>query len=176
MGKQVAYEVRIGQAAAISIEIPALASLTKHRAWLDQAVPTRNGQLRRLNLDIPAEPGIYFLFYADGRLLYVGKASNIRQRLNQHTATRTVHQIALQERRNPRHIQYVSWVVCHDEGARDVLETAYLRSYGTAWNVGKVDMLLDYPEAPDDEDLQLPEVQQYLRKTRAIIDRAILSM
>jgi hypothetical protein len=104
---------------------------------------------------------------------FIGKASNIRQRLNAHTASRTIREIAYKKRRNPKHIIFVSWILASDAGARDIIETAYLRTYGTAWNLDKIDETLDYPEAPEDEDFHNPEVQEYIQKHEKIINDSI---
>ena len=39
--------------------------------------------LKTLNL-IPKKPGLYYLYDEQGRLLYIGKAVNLRYRLRQH--------------------------------------------------------------------------------------------
>ena len=46
------------------------------------ALPTDRGESIALRLaEAPAEPGVYLMKDADGRILYVGKARNLRKRL-----------------------------------------------------------------------------------------------
>jgi predicted GIY-YIG superfamily endonuclease len=52
----------------------------RHDAW------RRAGE--RICRDAPATPGVYVLKDADGRVLYVGKATNLRRRLRAHFADR----------------------------------------------------------------------------------------
>lgn len=170
------YNIKIGNCLSIDIEIPALESLKKFTVWNKQTSINRNKTIQRLNPSIPSEGGIYFLFYSDNRLLYIGKSANIRQRLNGHTSTRTIQEIAEQKRGNPKHIFFASWLLEGDEGSREIIETAYLQTYGTAWNLDKIDKHLNYPQAPEDEDLNLPKVQAYLKKEQQLIDDAIVEI
>jgi len=167
------YKINTGDSLRVDIEIPSFESLEKHHVWNMQPTVNVNKTIQKLNPSIPNEGGVYFLFYSDNRLLYVGKAANIRQKLNDHTKTRTIQEIAEQKRRNPRHICSVSWLMLEDDGAKEIIKTAYLRVYGTAWNQEKIDNNLTYPPAPEDEEYNLPEVQAYLKKEKNIMDKAI---
>ena len=167
------YKIITGNSLKVDIEIPSLESLERHHVWNKQLAANANKTIQRLNPFIPNKGGVYFLFYSDNRLLYVGKAANIRQRLNNHTKIRTIQEIAKQERKNPKHIFSVSWLLLEDDGEREIIETAYLQTYGTAWNQEKIDSNLTNPPAPEDEDYNLPEVQEYIQKDNNIIDSAI---
>lgn len=66
----------------------------------------------------PHAPGVYFFLAPDGELLYVGKAGNLRKRLQQH---------ALAKGETPRNQKYVRvdevrWVVLPDEDAAAAYE------------------------------------------------------
>lgn len=170
------YHIKTGNCCKVDIEIPTLDSLKKHNTWNKQPPINCNKTSQRLSSSIPNKGGVYFLFFSDGRLLYVGKAANIRQRLNMHTSPRTIREIADQKRMNPKHIFWVSWILTPDAGAREIIETAYLRLYGTAWNYDKIDNELIYPQAPKDEDLELPEVQKYIQKEQRIMKDIVASI
>lgn len=167
------YKIELGTSLKVNIEIPKLESLEKHSVWKKRPQVNANRTIQRINHSIPKRGGVYFLFYSDKRLLYIGKSANIRQRINGHTKIRSVHEIAEETKRNPKHIYMISWLILEDEGSREIVETAYLRTYGTAWNQDKIDKNLSYPAAPIDEDLHLPEVQTYIKKQHKIIDEAI---
>lgn len=163
------YIIKKGSSCKVHVEIPKLDSLPRYDVWRKQPIINRNQTIQRLNSSIPSKGGVYFLFYSDERLLYIGKAANIRQRLNFHTGPRTIREIAEEKKRNPKHIFSASWILTPDAGARDIIETAYLRTYGTAWNSDKIDKRLNYPEAPKDQYLDLPEVQKYIQKQNQIM-------
>ncbi len=167
------YSISKSSACVIDITIISLDCLKRIDVWRDQPLRINKGLVSRISGDIPSRGGIYFLFGNKGILLYIGKASNIRQRINNHTKQRTIEEIANQEKRNPSHIKTISWIEADDEGCRDILETAYLRSYGTAWNADKIDPLLEYPAAPYDEELKSSEVIKYLEKQKVLLNNTM---
>lgn len=137
------------------------------------AVQSRHDRKKYLNSIIPSVGGIYFLFYEDLKLLYIGKALNIRQRVIQHLQSRKIPEIANQERRNPNHIKYVSYIEIEGKCARDIFETIYLNQYATAWNIEKINENIPFPEAPEDEELERDDVKHYLKKHQTILDEVI---
>ena len=65
--------------------------------------------------DAPAAPGVYFFIDAEDRVVYVGKATNIRQRLLQHATTGVEPRSHLHRRYEV--VRSVRWEVTADEEA-----------------------------------------------------------
>ena len=170
---EIIHNIKISDCCRVDIEIPKLDTLEKFKVFNDNPILNKNKTVQKLNPSIPNNGGVYFLFYSDGRLLYIGKAGNIRSRLNGHTRRRTIREIVYKKRWNPKHIVFISWISIPDAGVRDIIETAYLRTYGTAWNNDKIDSKLTYPEAPEDEEINHPKVQEYKQKEEKLIDEGI---
>lgn len=62
--------------------------------WLEQPPPGRGAQRaypmpRALRLDLPDRPGVYRMLRGNGDLLYVGKATSLRQRVNSYFQKQT---------------------------------------------------------------------------------------
>jgi len=166
------YSIHKSDRCEIAITIESLDLLKRIPVWRSEPLRLNKGLVSRINADIPSFGGIYFLFGDAGILLYIGKAANIRQRINIHTKQRTLEEIASQSKPNPAHIKTMAWIMADDAGCRDILETAYLRSYGTAWNIDKIDAGLEYPEPPLDEDLEAPKVKEYIARRQALLNES----
>ena len=72
-----------------------------------------NEILRRAADEAPTSPGVYFFVDDDGRVVYVGKATNIRQRLIQHAASAVEPRSHLHRRYDV--VTSVRWEVATDE-------------------------------------------------------------
>ena len=166
------YSIQKSDRCEIAITIDSLDGLKRIPVWRGEPLRLNKSLVSRINADIPGDGGIYFLFGDAGILLYIGKAANIRQRINIHTKQRTLEEIASQSKPNPSHIKTMAWIKADDAGCRDILETAYLRSYGTAWNIDKIDANLEYPTSPHDDELDAPEVKAYLAKRQAALNES----
>jgi DNA polymerase-3 subunit epsilon len=64
-------------------------SLSDLRVWMDSVVPVRNGGrdfpvTREARLGLPDAPGVYRMLGKGGEVLYVGKATSLKRRVNSH--------------------------------------------------------------------------------------------
>lgn len=64
-----------------------VATLPELEAWLERPPPRREAKRaypmpREVRLGLPDAPGVYRMLRSDGRILYVGKATSLRQRVN----------------------------------------------------------------------------------------------
>ena len=121
-------DIRLSNKTQISIEIPELSKLQLVAPFLEQPKKAKNGQVVRLSEKIPNKSGVYFLFGSDGKVLYIGKAVDIRSRISMHTQQRNISDIRYQWGFSYRLVKNVSWLLIENEGERDIVETAYLNS------------------------------------------------
>lgn len=111
-------------------------------------MPTRTGQLEfwpvtspfaeRFGLaflrTVPVSPGVYFFHDENRRLLYIGKASNLRRRIGSYRFARTGH-VPRRVVRLTRSVRHVNWdVMGTEEEARD-RERALLKTLRPPFNV-----------------------------------------
>ncbi len=83
--------------------------------------------------DIPTGPGVYRWLGANGRLLYVGKAKNLRQRLSNYFAPlETLHE---RTRRMVTSAVDVTWTVVNTEREALQLEYTWIQEYSPPYNV-----------------------------------------
>jgi len=83
--------------------------------------------------DIPTEPGVYRWFDADGRVLYVGKAKNLRARLTSYFAPlNTLHE---RTRRMVTSASDVKWVIVNSEFEALQLEFTWIKEFNPPFNV-----------------------------------------
>lgn len=83
--------------------------------------------------DIPTGPGVYRWLGKDGRLLYVGKAKNLRQRLSNYFAPiETLHE---RTRRMVTSAVEVTWTVVNTEREALQLEYTWIQEYSPPYNV-----------------------------------------
>lgn len=80
---------------------------------------------------LPHQPGVYKMFGADGTLLYVGKAGNLRQRLSSY---RSLAQASRKTVRLVHAVRAITWEVCATEEAATLLENALLRTHRPRFN------------------------------------------
>ncbi|SJM53413.1 excinuclease ABC subunit UvrC [Gulosibacter sp. 10] len=83
--------------------------------------------------DIPAAPGVYRWLDSGGRILYVGKAKNLRMRLSNYFAPlETLHE---RTRRMVTSAVDVAWTVVNTEREALQLEYALIQEYSPPYNV-----------------------------------------
>lgn len=81
--------------------------------------------------EVPHRPGVYRMFGPDGTLLYVGKAGDLRQRLN---AYRSLTNASRKTIRLVHAVHAITWEVCASEEAAVLLENALLRTHRPRFN------------------------------------------
>lgn len=82
--------------------------------------------------DVPAKPGVYRFFNSSGEVMYVGKAKNLRNRLNSYFSTQSLH---------PRteemlsHSNSVEWLIVNSEVEALQLEHTWINEFKPPFNV-----------------------------------------
>jgi len=86
---------------------------------------------------LPKAPGVYFFFDDSGRLIYVGKAKNLRQRLGSY---RYVHpdRDSRKTWRLVNAVRRIEWQTCADHAAALLLESRLLREHRPRFNRANV--------------------------------------
>lgn len=113
--------------------------------------------------DIPTSPGCYQFFSADGEILYVGKAKNLRLRVSSYFKDGPKH--------NPRINQMVEladrveWVVVANETQSLLLEYSYIQQHKPRYNVRLKDDK-SYPWLAITLNEQWPKAFMYRGKQR----------
>ena len=80
---------------------------------------------------LPRRPGVYQMLGADGGLLYVGKAGDLRQRLSSY---RSVAHASRKTVRLVHAVRAITWEVCATEEAAALLENELLRTHRPRFN------------------------------------------
>ncbi|MTE24781.1 excinuclease ABC subunit UvrC [Microbacterium sp. ZXX196] len=83
--------------------------------------------------EIPTNPGVYRFHDADGRVLYVGKAKNLRQRLSNYFAP--LHTLHERTRRMVTTASGVEWTVVPTDVDSLQLEYQWIKQYDPPFNV-----------------------------------------
>lgn len=83
---------------------------------------------------VPAEPGVYRFYAEKDRLVYVGKAKNLRRRLSQYrNAKRCKAQIKM--RKILLSSVRLEWETCASETHAEILENQLIQTHRPKWNV-----------------------------------------
>jgi excinuclease ABC subunit C len=83
--------------------------------------------------DIPTQPGVYRWFDADGRVLYVGKAKNLRARLSNYFGP--LDSLHERTRRMVTSAADVKWVIVNSEFEALQLEFTWIKEFNPPFNV-----------------------------------------
>lgn len=82
---------------------------------------------------IPVDPGVYRFRDAEGRVIYVGKAINLRQRLNSYFAD--PHSLHFRTQTMVRTAAKVEWTIVRNEREALQLEYTWIKKYDPHFNV-----------------------------------------
>ncbi len=101
--------------------------------------------------NLPTEPGVYRFFDKDDKVIYVGKAKNIKNRLNSYFGSN----LQIKTRRMVNTANRVDWVVVNTEVEALQLEFTWIKQYNPDFNVQfkddksypylAIDLSADYP-------------------------------
>lgn len=83
---------------------------------------------------LPARPGVYYFLNAKGKVIYVGKAINIRYRVNSHFSNDAP---GLQKQRWIKHIYGISHIECATPLMASVLESAEIKHRWPRFNAAQ---------------------------------------
>jgi excinuclease ABC subunit C len=92
-----------------------------------------NEQFKDFSPTIPLDPGIYKFLDAEGKILYVGKAKNLRNRLNSYFGDKK-HQTA-KTRTLVRHSHHIEFTIVETEQDALLLENTLIKKHQPRYNV-----------------------------------------
>ncbi|MBC7386875.1 MAG: GIY-YIG nuclease family protein [Cryobacterium sp.] len=89
---------------------------------------------KNLHRDLPTLPGVYRFFDAEGKLIYVGKAKNLKRRLSQYRNAKRckAHAKMCKIRGEAKRVEFE---VCKNEFEALALEAAIIQDHRPKWNV-----------------------------------------
>lgn len=82
---------------------------------------------------IPTEPGIYWMKDKNGKVIYVGKAKNLKNRLRSYLNT-TIPRLPIKTQKLLRAIQEIDWETAPDEATALLRENHWIRSLKPRFN------------------------------------------
>ena len=82
---------------------------------------------------LPEEPGVYKHFNADGKLLYVGKAKNLKKRVSSYFNRKTYEN--RKTKALVKKIADIEWIVTHTEQDALLLENTLIKKHKPTYNI-----------------------------------------
>lgn len=121
----------------------------------------------RLDL-VPENPGVYLMKDAEGSILYVGKAVNLKSRLRSYfqSSEKPSYRIALMVKK----IQDFSFILCENELEALVLESGLIKRYQPFYNVLLKDDK-DYPYLELNFSKERPSLKKVFRRDLSVKEK-----
>jgi excinuclease ABC subunit C len=91
-------------------------------------------QIQGILLTLPTKPGCYLMKNAEGKIIYVGKAINLRARVRSYFHADSGHDS--KTRRLVREITDIEWIVVGSELEALILEMNLIKRHRPRFNVG----------------------------------------
>lgn len=117
--------------------------------------------------NLPTEPGVYRFFDKDDKVIYVGKAKNLKNRLNSYFGSN----LQIKTRRMVNTANRVDWVVVNTEVEALQLEFTWIKQYSPDFNVQfkddksypylAIDLSADYPRLFISRSKKMPGVKYF---------------
>ncbi len=92
-----------------------------------------NEKIRSTLATLPKKPGCYLMKDADGKIIYVGKAVNLWNRVHSYFVNDAGH--TEKTRQMVRHIDHIEWIVVESELEAFILEMNLIKRYRPHYNI-----------------------------------------
>jgi excinuclease ABC subunit C len=99
----------------------------------ESAELTRAQRVAELRMKVPEEAGVYRYYDAEGKIIYVGKAKNLRKRVNSYFTKQTGHDY--KTRAMIGNIAHLEYVVTNNEQEALLLENNLIKQYQPRYNI-----------------------------------------
>jgi len=89
--------------------------------------------IKKKRAELPQRPGVYFFKAADGKILYIGKAGNLKARVNSYFAS--YRDIGAAKEKMLRKAKILDWRETGSEIEALILEATLIKRYAPAYNI-----------------------------------------
>ena len=90
-------------------------------------------RLRKTAMALPLQPGVYLMKDTDGRIIYIGKAKVLKNRVSQYFGSDTNHSEKV--RQMVAHVEWFDYIVTDSEFEALVLECSLIKQYAPKYNI-----------------------------------------
>ncbi len=91
------------------------------------------GELRRKAMSLPLLPGVYIMKDAQSKIIYIGKAKALKNRVSQYFGSDTNHPEKV--RRMVRQVDHFDYIIADSEFEALVLECSLIKQYAPKYNI-----------------------------------------
>ncbi len=90
-------------------------------------------ELRKKAMDLPLKPGVYIMHDRSDKIIYIGKAKMLKNRVSQYFGSPTNHTDKV--RQMVSHVKYFEYIVCDSEFEALILECSLIKQHQPKYNV-----------------------------------------
>ncbi len=120
----------------LKLKFPSIALLKKYIAKNDKP-KIIGGKESWITKNIPSKGGVYFIFGKNNKLIYVGRSSNVRNRIVLHASKNTINSEMMwgYQRQVPAdEVIKVAFLLTNDKTKRKLIENIYICLYQPKYN------------------------------------------
>lgn len=90
-------------------------------------------QLRQKAMELPLTPGVYLMKNKENKIIYIGKAKALKNRVSQYFGSQNTHSIKV--RRMVEHVDHFDYILTDSEFEALVLECSLIKQYQPKYNI-----------------------------------------
>ncbi len=90
-------------------------------------------ELRKKAMALPLSPGVYIMHNKSGKIIYIGKAKALKNRVSQYFGSQTNHSEKV--RRMVENVDYFEYIICDSEFEALVLECSLIKQHTPKYNI-----------------------------------------
>lgn len=103
-------------------------------AWrTKEAIDTEIKELRKKAMALPLTPGIYIMKNNKGKVIYVGKAKKLKNRVSQYFGSQNTHTVKV--KKMVENVCDFDYILCDSEFEALVLECSLIKQYSPKYNI-----------------------------------------
>lgn len=90
-------------------------------------------ELRKKAMALPLSPGVYIMHNKSGKIIYIGKAKALKNRVSQYFGSQTNHPEKV--RRMVENVDYFEYIICDSEFEALILECSLIKQHTPKYNI-----------------------------------------